>query len=188
MSITGRVNLVNNPTAFFAPIILGTGAPTSGFVPAKSSGVVVAMNWWMQPIPSVPAMPLALGATVSAVDGNFTLPDIPAPFLPLVNEVSINVAVHGRPFYRSDRFPRSHTNKHLDIFVFQPSIPSTDGVTAGLISTGLAGQGLPENTALTANSWGVNVVGSRSGVDVQFGIRARSGHITQSFHLLRPGY
>jgi hypothetical protein len=172
MSIMGVVHQVNDPTAFFLPIILGTGNPTSGYVPLKSSGVVVTMLVYFQP-PLIPApgIPFPLWANASATNGSFTLPDIPTEILPKVTHASITVAVHGRPYYRTELFPLSHTNKPLDIFVYQPSIPSTDGVTAGQISTGLSGGGLPENTTLSANPWGLGVVGSKSGADIQFGIQ-----------------
>jgi hypothetical protein len=171
MSITGRVNLINNPTEFFLPIILGTGQPTSGFVPSKSSGVVVMLMAYLEVIPSFPPIPIPFVTNASTTDGNFTLPDIPASISPHISQVSLLVTVHGRPFYRSERFPRAHTDKHLDIFVFQPQIPSTDGVAAGQISAGLAGSGLPGNTTLSANPWGLGVVGSSSGADIQFGIK-----------------
>lgn len=172
MSITGVVNLVNDPTAFFLPIVLGTGKPTSGFAPSKSSGVVVMMIADLQPVPILPPIPIPFVANVSAVNGSFTLPDIPAPLLPFIKQVSINLTVHGRPLYRIERFPTTHTtDKHLEIFVYQPAIPSTDGVTAGQISTGLASAGLPGNTTLSANPWGLGVVGSSSGADIQFGIQ-----------------
>jgi hypothetical protein len=172
MSITGVVHQVNDPTAFFLPIILGTGKPTSGYVPLKSSGVVVTMLAYFQPpLFPAPGIPFPLSANVSASNGSFTLPDIPAAILDLTKQVSITVSVHSRPYYRTELFPRTHTEKPLDIFVYQPSIPSTDGVTAGQISTGLGGGGLPGNTTLSANPWGLGVVGSKSGADIQFGIQ-----------------
>jgi hypothetical protein len=81
--------------------------------------------------------------------------------------------VHNRPFYRSGLFPRAHLSpaKIFDIFVFQPTIPSSDGVSAGLISSGLAGGGLPGDTMLAANPWGISVVGDSSGADIEFGIQ-----------------
>jgi hypothetical protein len=189
MSITGRVNLINNPTEFFLPIILGSGPPTSGFAPSKSSGVVVILTAYLDLIPSLPPLPLPFVTTASTTNGDFTLPDIPSA-LP-GTQVSLLVTVHGRPFYRSERFSRSHTDKHLDIFVYQPTIPSGDGVTAGQISTGLASAGLPGNTTLSANPWGLGVVGSKSGADIQFGIQLvpdTSTNLSIFFDLALDGY
>lgn len=171
MSITGHVNLINNPTEFFLPIILGTGQPSSGFAPSKSTGVTVMLLAYLELLPNLPAIPIPFVADVSAVNGSFTLPELPATFLSQISQVSLNLMVHGRPFYRSERFPRTHTDKPLDIFVYQPVIPATDGVAAGQISAGLEGHGLPGNTTLAASPWGINVVGSQSGADVQFGIQ-----------------
>ncbi len=164
MSISGRINLITNPTAFFTPIILG-GQPTSGFTPAIDSPFVVKMTGRFLGL-----FEFSVSTNVNTANGKFTLPSLPPEFA-AINEVWINVSHQGRPFYRSEVFPRSHTNKDLEIFVFQPTIPSSDGVTAGQISTGLASAGLPGNTMLTANPWGIGVVGSKSGADIQFGIQ-----------------
>jgi hypothetical protein len=173
MSTKGVIYTITNPTAFFAPIILGNGGHGGGFVPTKSSGVSVILMAWMQIIPSLPAMPLPFAATASAADGSFSLPDIPASLDSFVHNVSFLVSVHGRPFYRSGLFPRTYLSpeKTFDIFVFQPTVPSSDGISAGLISSGLAGGGLPGDTMLSANTWGIRVVGDRSGADIDFGIQ-----------------
>jgi hypothetical protein len=173
MSITGVVNVINDPKAFFLPIVLGQDTAGGGTAPLKSSGVTVTMVTYLQipfwPLP--PGLPLVMTANVSATDGSFTLPDVPKELLPWAFLVSLSLTVHGRPFYRTELFPVSHTQKPLNIYVYQPSIPSKDGVTAGEISTGLANAGLPGNTTLKANSWGLGVVGSKSGADIQFGIQ-----------------
>jgi hypothetical protein len=173
MSIKGTIHTITDPTAFFAPIILGAGSHGGGFVPTKSTGVSVILTAWMQVIPAFPATPLAFATTASASDGTFSLPDIPASLNAFVHNVSFLVSVHGRPFYRSGLFPRTHLSpeKAFDIFVYQPTIPSTDGISAGLISSGLAGGGLPGDTVLSANSWGIGVVGDSSGADIEFGIQ-----------------
>lgn len=165
MSITGRVNLITNTTEFFAPIILGAGTPTSGFTPSNKSGFVISMTGIF-----LGFIPITVSANVNATNGSFTLPDFPAPFAS-ITEVWLNLRLHNQPFYRSAMFPHAHTDKPLDIFLFQPSIPNTDGVTAGQISTGLAGQGLPGNTTLTANPWGLGVAGSEGQADIQFGVQ-----------------
>ncbi len=165
MSINGQVNLINNPTKFFAPIILGGGKPTSGFAPSKDSGFVVKMTGLLLGI-----FPMAVSTTVSTVNGTFTLPSFPAA-LPAITEVWVNLTLNGRPFYRSGMFPIAHASHGLEIYLYQPPVPESDGVTAGQISTGLSSAGLPGNTTLSANPWGLGVVGSKSGADIQFGIQ-----------------
>jgi len=78
VSTKGAIHTITDPTAFFAPIILGAGGHGGGFVPTKSSGVSVILIGWMQVIPALPAMPLFFSTTASASDGSFSLPDIPA--------------------------------------------------------------------------------------------------------------
>jgi hypothetical protein len=85
--------------------------------------------------------------------------------------VWLNLSLHEQPFYRSAVFPRAHTSKPLDIFLYQPTVPNSDGLTAGQISAGLSGQGLPGNTTLTANPWGIGVAGSEGQADIQFGVQ-----------------
>jgi hypothetical protein len=70
MSITGRVNLVTNPTGFFAPIVLGAGAPTPGFIPSTKSGFVIRMTGRLLGL-----FPVSVSANVSTENGNFILPD-----------------------------------------------------------------------------------------------------------------
>jgi hypothetical protein len=173
MSTKGAIHTVTDPTAFFAPIVLGGSGHGGGFVPTKSSGVSVILMAWMQVIPVLPPLPLPIATTASATDGTFSLPDIPASLDPFVQNVSFLVSVHGKPFYRSGLFPRTHLSpeKTFDIFVYQPSIPSSDGVTAGLISQGLAGGGLPGDTKLSAKPWGIDVAGDSSGADIEFGVQ-----------------
>ncbi|HTC07907.1 MAG TPA: hypothetical protein VK726_03940 [Acetobacteraceae bacterium] len=72
MSITGRVNLVTNPTGFVAPTELGAGAPTPGFIPSTKSGFVVRMNGRL-----LGDFPVSGSANVSTENGNFIPPDFP---------------------------------------------------------------------------------------------------------------
>jgi len=165
MSITGHVNLITDPTAFFLPIILGTGKPPSGFVPSRDAAIVAEMTGLFLGI-----FPISVSANVSAVNGSFTLPDLP-PVFASMDEIWINLRLHDRPFYRSEVFPRAHASKGLEIFLFQPPIPETGGVTAGQASTDLAGASLPRNTTLSADPWSLGVVGSKPGADIRFGIQ-----------------
>jgi hypothetical protein len=191
MSVKGQVNLVTDPTTFFTQILLGSTTPTAGFTPCKATGLSVMMIGFLPnggPIPF--SIPIPLSSTVSATDGSFTLPAFPAN-LNAITEVSVLLTLNGRPFYRTEKFPRAHTNKKLEIYVYQPNVPASDGVTAGQISTGLAGSGLPGNTKLKANSWGIGVVGSQSGVDIQFGIQMvpdTSYNLSLFFDLELHGY
>ena len=173
MPTKGSIHTITDPTAFFAPIVLGGSSHGGGFVPTKSSGVNVILMAWMQILPGLPALPLPFAATASATNGSFSVADIPASLHSFVHDVSFLVSVHGKPFYRSGLFPRTHLSpeKSFDIFVYQPTIPASDGVTAGLVSTGLSSGGLPGDTKLTTNSWGIGVAGDSSGADIQFGVQ-----------------
>jgi hypothetical protein len=172
MSINGAIHTITDPTAFFAPIVLGGAGHGGGFIPTKSSGVSVILTAWMEVFPALAPLPLRFSATASATDGSFSLQEIPDALNSFVHNVSLVVSVHGKPFYRSGLFPRTHVSpeKSFDIFIYQPSIPASDGVTAGLISAGLASGDLPGNTELSANSWGIGVAGSKSGANIDFGI------------------
>jgi hypothetical protein len=172
MSIKGTIHTVTDPTAFFLPIALGGNTHGGGFEPTKSSGVEVMLMAWMDIFPGLPAIPVPFAAAANATNGTFSLPDIPASLDATVHNVSFLVTVHNQPFYRSGLFPRTHITpeKTFDIFIYQPKVPASDGITAGLISSGLAGGGLPGDTKLTANSWGIGVAGDSSGADIQFGI------------------
>jgi hypothetical protein len=172
MSIKGTIHTVTNPTDFFLPIVLGGNTHGNGFEPTKSSGVSVILMAWMEIIPQLPAMPLPFAATANATNGTFEIPDIPAGLDGMIKNVSFLVTVHNRPFYRSGLFPRTHITpeKSFDIFIYQPTIPASDGISAGLISSGLGSGGLPGDTKLTANPWGIGVAGDKSGADIQFGI------------------
>jgi hypothetical protein len=167
MTISGHINLINNPQAFFGQLLTGTKKPTTGFAPAKMPGFSVTMTSVFMGF-----IPITIPGTFNPADGSFTLPAVP-PQLPGFGPndlVSLNVTLHGTPFYRTERFPHAHLTEDLEIFVYQPNIPASDGIAAGLISKGLNGQGLPSDTKLTANPWGIGVAGDQSGADVQFGI------------------
>jgi hypothetical protein len=74
--------------------------------------------------------------------------------------------------YRSEFFPYAHAQSNkLDIFLFQPELPASDGISAGQISSVLAGEGLPGNTDITSTPWGLSLAGSQSQASIQFGIQ-----------------
>jgi len=167
MSITGRVNQITNPLEFFAPL-LQKGTPTSGFVPFTNHAFVVQVTGLLGKFFPFP-IPVSLPpANVSTIDGSFTMPDLPTELVQWFENVRINVTLHGLPFYRTETFHPANLSKNLEIFIFQPS--ESEGVTAGQVSTGLAGAGLPGNTTLRVNSSGFGVVGSESGADINFDV------------------
>nr|WP_294514386.1 hypothetical protein [uncultured Rhodopila sp.] len=196
MSIKGQVNLINNPQVFFGELLLGNGTtPTGGFVPSKSSGLVAELVGLLPgpaPVgaPALPPVPIPVTANVSAADGSFTLPDFPAEFAK-IQTVTLRLLLNGRPFYRTGWFPRAHLNKTLATFVYQPSLPKTDGIKAGDVSKGLAGAGLPADTTLVAGPSGLFVGASQSGVDLGFGVALipdTSSDLSLFFDLALNGY
>jgi hypothetical protein len=167
LSITGRVNQITNPLAFFAPL-LSNGKPTSGFVPFTNHAFVVEVTGLLGKFFPFP-IPVSLPPTnVSTVDGSFTMPDLPTELVQWFENVRINVKLNGLPFYRTETFHPANLSKNLEMFIFQPS--ESEGVTAGQVSTGLASAGLPGNTTLRVNSSGFGVIGSKSGADINFDI------------------
>jgi hypothetical protein len=196
MSIKGQVNLVNNPQLFFGELLLGNGVtPSGGFVPAKVSGLVAELVGLLPgPVlaggPALPPVPIPVSASVSPADGSFTLPDFPADFAK-IQTVTLRLLLNGRPFYRTGWFPRAHTSKSLTTFVYQPTLPKTDGIKAGDISKGLAGANLPAGTALVAGPSGIFVGVSQSGVDAGFGVALvpdTSSNLSLFFDLALNGY
>jgi hypothetical protein len=166
MAITGRVNLITDQNKFFAPIVLGEGKPTSGFAPfTKHSFDVMLMGWLPSPLP----VPLPIFENVDTVNGSFALPEFPGSLN--IDDVSISLSHGGRPFYRSQKFKYARAKEGgLDIYLYQPSLPPSDGISAGTISQALSGSKLPGNTKLTAKPWGLGVAGSEGQADVQFGV------------------
>nr|WP_294544562.1 hypothetical protein [uncultured Rhodopila sp.] len=196
MSIKGQVNLINNPQLFFGELLLGNGAtPTGGFVAAKVSGLAAELIGLLPgSVPAgalpLPPIPIPVTANVSAADGTFTLPDFPPEFSK-IQTVTLRLLLNGRPFYRTEWFPRAHINKTLSAFVYQPSLPKTDGIKAGDVSKGLADAGLPAGTALVANPSGIFVGASQSGVDAGFGVALipdNSSNLSLFFDLALNGY
>jgi hypothetical protein len=165
MAITGRVNRITDQTAFFTPIVGGTGKPTSGFAPLTKESFTVTMIGWL------PAPPLYFPffANVDTVNGSFALAEFPGSLD--VDDVSISLSHGSRPFYRSRKFKYARAKEGgLDIYLYQPILPRSDGIAAGAISQALSGSSLPGNTTLTASSWGLGVAGSEGQADIQFGV------------------
>jgi hypothetical protein len=170
MAITGQINLVKDQTAFFAPIVLGGGKPTTGFVPFTNDSFTVEMIGFFSPGGPIPIeIPMIVTAKANTAKGTFTLPEFPSALN--VTDVWIILTHAGQPFYRSQQFKYSRAKEGgLDIYLFQPSLPTSDGIAAGTISKALGGSSLPGNTTLTAKPWGLGVAGSEGQADVQFGV------------------
>src|SRR5262249_34481036 len=101
----------------------------------------------------------------NAVNGRFSLPEFPAGFN--VRDASLNLVHLGQPFYRTQSFTYARAKEGgLNIYLYQPPLPPSEGVTAGAISGALSGANLPGNTTLSANPWGIGVVGSKRGADI----------------------
>lgn len=164
MAISGKVNVITNPSVFFGQVLTG-GSAASGFTPLTGQSFGVSMLG----IPGIPPprFDLPAAAMINTSDGSFSLPEFP----PSANiaEVTLNLNHMNQPFYRSAPFKYSRAKEGgLNIFLFQPSPVA---VTAGTISSALEGASLPGNTVLSVRPWGFNVVGSKEGVDLQFGFR-----------------
>jgi hypothetical protein len=165
MAIKGHVYLISDTTTFFAPILFGQGPPATGYVPCSYAlNVIMNVTYSFAGLPFV----FPLIGVVNTKDGSFELPDAP-----LLNPetASIHLDYMGYPYYRSENFAFSKTKEDLKIWLYEPSLPVSDGITAGQVSTALSGHGLPGNTNLTVNGNGLNVAGSESQVSLQFGIQ-----------------
>jgi len=171
MSVDGKINLVTDPSAFFAPIILGGGPPSAGFQGWQGSLFVVTTTGFAT-LPGFFTIPFDLGSVFSRDDGTFTLPDVPAALAGFnIDQISITLSQFGVQVYRSGVFPLQDAGGGLDIFLFQPSLPQSAGISAGQVSTALSNEGLPGNTMLTASSSGLGVAGSESEASIQFGVQ-----------------
>src|SRR5215469_13607528 len=99
MAISGQVNLITSETEFFAPILLGSGKPTSGFAPLTGQSFQISMLGVSSSTPHVhPVVP----ANINPADGTFLLPEFPASSD--ISAVALNLVHIGQPFYRSQVF------------------------------------------------------------------------------------
>jgi len=165
--ITGGINLINNLVEFFLPILDGAN-PTTGFTPHTGSSFQITMTGFNRAENKVVSTTKPTNSNPD--NGSFQLPEFPTALN--VTDVWLSVSHTGQPFYRSQEFEYARAKQGaLSIFLYQPQLPPSDGVTAGVISSALSGAKLPGNTKLTTTPWGINVVGSQSGADIQFGIK-----------------
>jgi len=169
--IKGEINLVNpnNLVEFFLPILSGSN-PTAGFAPFTGTSFQITMTGFNRSENKVVSTTKPINS--NPANGSFELNEFPTALN--VTDVWLNVSLVGQPFYRSQEFEyaRAKKGETLSIFLFQPQLKPSDGVTAGVISSALSSaKGLPGDTKLTTTPWGINVVGSQSGADIQFGIK-----------------
>lgn len=174
MPINGQVYLIINPVAFFEPIVLSGGAPSTGFAIVEGYSFTATMTLFFTLGGVTPFSFSFVSASVtSASDGSFTLPDppnLPAQFGVLDIQMAITLSQTGVQFYRSQLFPYQNAGKGLKIYLYTPTLPQSDGFSAGQVSSALANQSLPGNTTLTASSSGLGVAGSESQANIEFGV------------------
>jgi hypothetical protein len=188
MSIKGTVYLVTNTIEFFLPLVLTVGgkAPTTGFAPSNSPYVAkLTFSGGFFGI-----FQFSFFTNVNTADGTFefNIPDLTPFGLKLV---ALSLSLYNVPIYRSEHFAYSDLSRELNIYLYQPRLPSSDGITAGQVSSALSGHGLPGNTSLTASSSGLSITGSKSGAHLQFGVAIvpdTSPNLSLFFDLLLNGW
>lgn len=164
MTAKGYVNLITDPTTFFAPILFGQGPPSSGYAPTDSPVIVTLYS----PGFIFGLFSFSMQTTVNTSDGSFEF-QLPGDYV--FDQVAITVSYLGYPYYRSGFFPFANLAKELNIFIYEPRLPTSDGISAGQVSTALSTTSLPGNTSISVNSNGFNISGSESEVSLDFGLR-----------------
>lgn len=167
MSINGQIFGITDLASFFEPLLFGAKTPQGGFVSLKNgalNGASIIVNGYFSVGPF--QFPILLpNSSFNATAGTFSVPDFNGLN---IEKVSVDLFFHGVPLYRSQQFSYTRAKEGgLNIYINQPEPVS---VTAGFISKALQGAGLPGNTQLSANPWGLGVSGSESEADIQFGI------------------
>ena len=189
MNINGTVYLVTNPTEFFAPLAFEVGgpAPTSGFDEVDSP-VVVTLTVFGSILGF--EFPFEFTGALDTSNGTFAVefPDL-GGLDP--RTATISIALYNWPVYRSAAFPYGNLGQSMNIYLYQPSLPAADGISAGQISGVLSGHQLPGDTTLSSNASGLNVVGSEGQINLQFGIAITpdtSSNLGVYFDLALNGY
>jgi hypothetical protein len=167
MTVKGHVYLITNSTVAFAPIILNNDPPSSGFAPVASP-FVVTLQLFMASLPS-PCMGY-YQTPLNTKDGSFEISVPPLISTAAASQATINLSFFGFPIYRSAYFSCKSLGKEINIYLFQPNLPTTDGIQAGQISSALSTSGLPGNASITANQYGLNISASTSKASLNFGI------------------
>jgi hypothetical protein len=181
MPLTGRVYKVDvdDLATFFAPIVLGEGPPSQGYSPWP--GVSVQPFFFAELLGWIP-IPFAEAPVLTQKDGSFTIPD-PSNLGVILGlsgeEQDVRIALTARegdppysPLYRTDPelpLPEAQA-KDLELWLVPYTLPDSDGATAAMVSSVVQGAGLPGNTQITAGPSGLSFKGSRSGVNLEFGV------------------
>jgi hypothetical protein len=163
MSINGQVNLVTDPTSFFTSVLLGATPQPPTWKPSPLSFVVTLVGTSL-----LPFVTTSISTDSKVADGTFVLDGFP-PGLPM-EEVAISLKLGHTQFFRTEFFNVSALDQPINLFLYQPRVPTSNAITAGQISENLKGSGLPGNTKLTSNASGLSVEGSKKGADIQFGV------------------
>jgi hypothetical protein len=115
-----------------------------------------------------PEVTFSISANSNEADGAFVLEGFP-PGLP-IEVVAIGLKLGNTQFFRTEFFNVNALDQPINLFLFQPRVPTTNAITAGQISENLSGSGLPGNTKLTSNASGLSIAGSKEGAHIQFGV------------------
>jgi hypothetical protein len=180
VSIKGRVFQITNTNAtdFFTSILLNDSAPTTGFAPLMTRGLVATLRgsltrtiWVSVHRRAQERITVTSTADVSSHDGTFEFQDFPSNVQK--HPVSITLTLRGLPYYRSASFAYDRTQHELNIYVYQPTVPRLDGITAGEVSQAIqaSGASLPGNVTLSASPNGIGVSGSEDEASVKFGMQ-----------------
>lgn len=172
MPLSGRVFKVENALAL-VPILLGDIPPLFGFSPWSGATVTATLSAQILFF----EISITRSATTAA-DGSFSISsDIPSEFASYPFQASLAVS-SGVPLYRSDPIPLpTATSGKLNFWLFPDSLPTSDGVTAGSISS-LIGSSLPGSTSISSSPAGLHfsgisepgVFGISNQVQIDFGL------------------
>ena len=172
MPLQGSVYRITDAREFFTPIVLGEGPPGGGFEPWP--GVTVAASMYGKMLFFI--VDYENLSTTSNGSGGFALQDPPPELVALFGGpdeafVSLLLSQNGQPLYRSGFFMLAEGDqRELDIYLFPDTLPESDGITAGDVSSVLGNAGLPGNTEITSSPSGLSFDGSEGQVSIQFGI------------------
>jgi hypothetical protein len=168
--LSGRIFKVNDALAL-VPILLGDIPPLFGYT--AWSGVTVTASFYVQLWP-FGEFPIASASATTTGDGSFSVSaDVPDSFQGEPVSVAITVS-SGVLVYRSGLTPLANvTSGKLNFWIYPYQVPSSDGVTAGSISSELSGANLPSGTTLTTGPAGLDVSGISEDlglITVEFGV------------------
>ena len=191
MGIRGTVYLVNDTTSFFLPLVLEVGgsAPTTGFELCNSplvATLTIQLGGFLGDIGIEPAFVTNVNTANSTFE--FNLPNLEGldP-----QYAALSLTLHNYPIYRSGFFPHANLGQDLNIYLYQPTLPTSDGISAGQVSGALSSSSLPGNTFIVATPSGLNIAASEGQINLDFGIAIipdTSHNLDLYFDLLLNGY